>query len=97
MTDQPADKTPFVIPEITKKDALLISAIARKAVINGLIRDRLTLEMDITTVHAKNPLRLSELLAANDYEFVHDVCGISHHINRQTGKLEDYFEPRFTA
>lgn len=42
------------------------------------------------------PLDLVELLAADDLNFAHDVFGIHRHINRDTGKLENCFSPRFS-
>ncbi len=60
--------------------------------------DRLSLSMDIGACHANgNPLNLSELLEADDLNFFHDVFGIMKHLNRKTGKLEDFFSPRFSA
>lgn len=57
---------------------------------------RLELEMDLTACHANGcPLKLRELLAAEPYEFAHDVGGIHRHINRETGQLENCFLPRF--
>ena len=57
--------------------------------------DRLAFEMDIAAVHAHTPLRLTEWLAADDFNFVHDWSGIQRHIDRETGQLEDFFVPRF--
>lgn len=52
--------------------------------------------MDITAVHANGcPLRLSELLAAEPFDFSHDVFGVRRHLNRETGQLENFFTPRF--
>ena len=52
--------------------------------------------MDITAVHANGcRLDLDRLLAADDFNFSHDVFGIERHLNRQTGQLEDCFLPRF--
>lgn len=52
--------------------------------------------MDITAVHANGcPLLLDDLLAAEPLHFAHDVFGIRNHLNRETGKLEDHFSPRF--
>ena len=60
--------------------------------------DRLTITMDITACHANgNPLRLADLLAADDFNFFHDIGGIARYIDRDTGKLTDLFSPRFTA
>lgn len=52
--------------------------------------------MDITACHANGcALNLAGLLNADDFNFAHDVYGISTHINRKTGKLEHCFCPRF--
>lgn len=52
--------------------------------------------MDLTACHANGcPLKLAELLNAPDFDFTHDVFGITRHINRQTGQLEDSFLPRY--
>jgi hypothetical protein len=40
------------------------------------------------------PLRLLDLLAADDVDFDHDLSGIKEHIDRDTGKLRDLFRPR---
>lgn len=53
--------------------------------------------MDIMACHSKNPLKLEELLAADDFNFGHDVFGINRHLNRDTYELEDCFLPRFSA
>lgn len=53
--------------------------------------------MDLTACHANgNPLRLRELLKANDGDFAHDIFGIRRHLNRTTGELEDCFSPRYS-
>lgn len=52
--------------------------------------------MDITATHANGcKLRLDALLAAEPFDFAHDVFGIRNHLNRLTGQLEDGFTPRF--
>ncbi len=57
--------------------------------------EELALNMDITACHANGcPLDLQKLLAADDFNFTHDVFGISRHLNRKTGQLEDCFVPR---
>lgn len=64
----------------------------------GHATNRMSLMMDLTACHANgNPLRLDDLLATDDeFSFVHDVGGIRRHLNRDTGKLEDFFSPRFS-
>lgn len=52
--------------------------------------------LDIDACHSNGcPLELGELLDADATDFGHDVFGIRRHINRITGKLEDFFVPRF--
>lgn len=54
-------------------------------------------DMDILACHANgNPLRLDELLTADEFNFSHDVWGIRRHINRETEKLGGCFSPRFS-
>ncbi len=84
---------------VSYSDAGLIgSIVSRVARMNiGKRIDQVGLMMDLTACHANgNPLRLSELLVADDFNFTHDVYGIQRHINRDTGKLENCFVPRFT-
>ena len=53
--------------------------------------------LDVNCCHSNgNPLRLKELLEADDFNFAHDVFGIARHLNRDTGKLENHFLPRFS-
>jgi hypothetical protein len=57
----------------------------------------MTCTMDITATHANgNPLRLRDLLNADDFNFMHDVCGIARHLDRDTGQLGGFFSPRFS-
>lgn len=59
--------------------------------------DRMTLSMDLSACHSNgNPLKLAELLDADDFNFTHDVAGISQHICRKSGKLLDCFSPRYS-
>lgn len=51
----------------------------------------------IEVAHARNPLRLADLLAADDGNFAHDVFGIVKHLDIGTGAMRDCFSPRFLA
>lgn len=57
-------------------------------------------QMDLAAVHANGcPLDLEKLLAADDFNFAHDVFGIYRHLDRDGksptgGKLLDLFLPR---
>ena len=54
--------------------------------------------MDIDATHNNGcPLKLVELLAADDFNFVHDVFGIRANIDRTTGKLQNCFVPRYSC
>src|SRR5262249_46816233 len=58
--------------------------------------DRRSLLMDITaTIMGGCRMRLDDWLAADDFNFAHDICGIQRHLNRRTFQLEDCFLPRF--
>lgn len=84
--------------QTTASEARIILDIVRRAEKMGFCADRLTLDMDITAVHANgNRLRLRDLLEADDLNFAHDIRGIQRHINRANGKLLDYFSPRYSA
>ena len=73
---------------------LLTKIATRAAILTG--RDRVDINMDLTVVHHYQPLRLTDLFKADDFNFLHDVGGIGQHLNRETGELEDHFLPRFT-
>ena len=81
--------------EISKEDARVISKIVKRAKNMGVKRDREALSMDIQAAHEKCPLRLEDLLKAENFDFLHDVIGIVNHLDRETGELEDYFVPRY--
>ena len=54
--------------------------------------------MDLNAAHSNGcPMAFRKLLDAPDGDFAHDVFGISRHLNRGSGKLEDAFMPRFAA
>jgi hypothetical protein len=82
-------------------DGKAIRAIARRArdllLDHKIDRPALDIAMDIQATHCNgNPLRLSDLLGADDFNLLHDVSGIARHLNRDTGKLEGFFSPRFS-
>ncbi len=84
----------------TKEEDETITQIAvranRMAVAGGGQYDVLDANMDIAATHCNGcPLKLDALLRADDFNFAHDVFGIRHHINRNTGKLEEGFDPRY--
>ena len=93
------DCTPKPSFATTDKEFLLIAEIAKRAVRLGMKGgfdvDCTEISMDVTACHANgNPLRLAELLKADDGNFGHDVFGIQRFIDRNTGKMTDCFRPR---
>jgi hypothetical protein len=87
--------------QLKREEARTISKIAQRAVLmaqsHGVRYEFMDADMDISAAHMSNPMRLGELLGADDGNFAHDVFGIRRHLNRETGKLEDCFSPRFSA
>jgi hypothetical protein len=86
--------------KITKNEMATIRQIARRAVkmakTTGYEIDYQNMEMDITACHISNPLKLYELVSADDGNFGHDVFGIRKYINRENGELTDCFSPRYS-
>lgn len=81
---------------MTKDEKITIMKIAERADEKGLLLfDRLSLIMDIEAVHAEIGLRLTDLLNADDMNFMHDIAGIQQHIDRRSKKLMDCFLPRY--
>jgi hypothetical protein len=82
----------------TSKEAtdLIHAIVHRFNDLHPLGGDILPVIMDLTACHANGcELRLLALLQADNCDFLHDVVGITHHINRETGQLEDCFRPRY--
>lgn len=87
----------------TARDDALIARIVERAA-RELPADQLgvfgtfgrrELMMDLVATHANGcPLRLADLLAADEVTFAHDVLGIRVFIDRTTGRLTHYFVPR---
>lgn len=64
----------------------------------GTTIKKLDMVMDIDACHCNGcPLKLAELLAADDFNFAHDVFGIRKNIDRKTGKLQNCFLPRYAS
>lgn len=75
----------------------IVDRASRLAAANNMPFPQRDIIMDITACHANGtPLKLQELYTADDFNFAHDVFGITKHINRSTGQLEDCFLPRFS-
>lgn len=96
MTDCATTSLLFSDLAVSNEDQRLIHVIAAKAA-RVLGVSVLTCEMDLMAVHAGgNPLRLRELVVSEGFEFAHDIGGIMNNIDRNSGKLMNCFDPRFT-
>ena len=82
--------------EISDIDAALVSDILDRLETEYDF-NRESLEMDLTACHANgNPMDFDGLLHADRFHFLHDLWGIKRHLNRETGKLENCFLPRYS-
>ena len=75
----------------------IVRRVRRLYAVAGVPFDSLSLRMDLSAVHAVTPLRLVELADASEFNLMHDVVGITRHLNRVTGTLKEYFVPRYAA
>ena len=85
---------------LSRDDILIIGKISSRFHdyrMDGMVKrpKKSTIMMDVSAAHIKCPLDLKGLLGAEDIDFIHDVAGISRHIDRGTGELKDCFLPRF--
>ena len=79
----------------TELDLILRIVKRAEASIPGLRRQQIV--MDLEACHCNgNPLNFIAMYEAPIGDLVHDVVGISNHINRDTGQLEDSFSPRYS-
>ncbi len=89
-------------------DIELIAAIAERAAAlyakHGKLKPKEARELisiialEVDCVHRKvRPLRLQQLLEADDSNFAHDIGGIRRHLDFFAHKLNDCFVPRFAA
>lgn len=87
--------------DCTRAERTLVLAIVKRAAkdyqrtMGKRLPDPLSLQMDLIACHANGcPLDFQRILDADDFNFAHDVFGISRHINRETGELQNCFLPR---
>lgn len=62
---------------------------------NGVANSPLDIEMDLIATHANGcPLDFDKLAGFNDFNLLHDIDGIARHLDRETGQLRNFFDPR---
>ena len=59
--------------------------------------DTITQMMDIDHAADQFKMRLQEMADADDFNFAHDFVGIQNTMNRETGRIEGLFVPRFAG
>lgn len=85
----------------TAEDREIIERIAKKAIAiyrmyDNTDVDEQDIQMDLEACHCNGcPLRLADMVQADDFNLMHDISGINVHLNHDTGKLEGWFLPRF--
>lgn len=80
-----------------EEDELINNIVKRVHTLHPGQFDRTTISMDITACHCNGTkLDLEKLLNFDDFNFNHDIFGINYHIDRNTGKLKNFFLPRCT-
>jgi len=84
--------------EVTDLEAALVNDILDRLEAESTNSfDRESLGMDLTACHANgNPMDFDGLLHASGFDFLHDVWGIQRHMDRSTGKLLNFFLPRYS-
>lgn len=83
--------------KLQREDIQVITKIVEKAFNTLEIgSSKVDLTMDISATHIYNPLDLNRLLEAKEDDFAHDIYGIVSHIDRTTGKLKNFFTPRYS-
>jgi hypothetical protein len=83
---------------VTPEEKPIIDAIVARAAEMFPERERTDIAMDIVATHNHAcQLRLADLLAADSFNFVHDIVGIGNRLDRETLTLTRGFWPRFAA
>ena len=76
----------------------LLDRITKRAQKMGIARgDKITQMMDIDHAADQFNMRLAEMAEADDFNFAHDFTGIQNTMNRETGKIEGLFVPRYAG
>lgn len=82
-------------------DLRVIKEIAQRAVSiydeQNVSVDHIHIMMDLMACHFScQKLRLDDLLAADAFDFIHDITGINRHLDRENYQLMNGFSPRFS-
>lgn len=94
-------KTKHPLDQVRQAEIDTIHQIAKRAVAvyakHNVRVEHVDTLLDVMAVHQKiQPLRLDDLLNADDLNFIHDITGINRHLDRDNYRLLDGFSPRFS-
>lgn len=85
---------------LSNEELNLLNEITQRAVLvareNKVPLSPLHTLTSLGTTQIHHPLRLRDLLAADEDELMHEVLGIVQNLDPDTGRLEGLFSPRFT-
>jgi hypothetical protein len=82
--------------DVTDAERAAIKKIVSRAISLKATKDRMSATMDLVACNANGtPIDFERLLVADDFNFLHDFCGVARHLDRATGKLSGSFLPRF--
>ncbi len=84
--------------EVTPEEKPIIDQIVARAHEMFPEMEATDFAMDVVATHNHAcRLRLADLLAADNFNFVHDIVGIENRLDRETLQLTRGFWPRFAA
>lgn len=82
----------------TREDFGKVSEIVKRAREIHPEIDTVSLSMDLIATHSNGcEMDWDKLIAADNFNFMHDISGIMNCIDRNTGKLQNCFLPRCSA
>jgi len=79
---------------VSTKDSILITGIAKRAIELGCRVGLMTIRMDLTAAHHTNNLNLEKLMDFTEPDLMHDIYGINQYLAHDTGQLTHNFWPR---
>ena len=86
------DRIKYPMKPLAKQDFEFIHKLAKRAATKPFSRDFMTVCLDLE--HCNCVLDWQRLLDADDFNFIHDISGINHCLDHETGEFKNCFIPR---
>jgi len=82
--------------QISNSDLNTVKKIARRCtrIFSGAALDETDYMMYLYAAYTIHKIDIDRLDKFDDFNFTHDIAGICHHLNRETGEMEGGFLPR---